>query len=77
MTTYTKTNGLKWNGNFFTSADKLVTSALKGEVKMLKTPYNEFKNKHEFFEGDVKVAEFIHNNCFGFNTQAYGVKLLN
>ena len=77
MTTYTKTNGLKWNSNYFTSADKLVTASKKGLLNMVKTEVNEFKNKHEFFENGIKVAEFVHDHSFGFSTQAYGVKLIN
>lgn len=77
MTTYAIKSGLKWNGNLFTSADKLVTASKNGLLVMSKTAINEFKNKHEFFENGVKVAEFIHDHSFGFSTQAYGVKILN
>ena len=77
MTNYTRTSGLRWNHNYFTSADKLISAHNKGLLTMVKTPVNEFKNKHEFFENGVKVAEFIHDHSFGFSTQAYGVKLLN
>jgi predicted histidine transporter YuiF (NhaC family) len=77
MTTYSIRFGLKWNSNLFTSADKLITAAKNGLIEMVKTPVNEFKNKHEFFENGIKVAEFIHDHSFGFSTQAYGVKILN
>jgi hypothetical protein len=77
MTTYARMNGLKWNSNLFTSADKLISASKNGLIEMSKTAINEFKNKHEFFENGVKVAEFIHDHSFGFSTQAYGIKILN